>query len=199
MADKLYEIAFSGQIVDGANLETVKQTLAKIFKADEERLVQMFSGRRVLIKRQADEITMIKYRGAFQKAGAVCEIVDLSQVGSVEPEKPQVQAQSQSSQQNASAVTQRESSDYISKYPESDEIPQALLTEPLGIHAENIQELVTDIAPAGSQLLSQIEQIQEPVIDISGIDVAPVGVILAPDTGEEPPPPPDTSGLSMAD
>ncbi len=78
MSEKLFEIAFSGQIADGADLQSVKLKIAKIFKADEDRLAQMFSGRRVLIKRQADEITMVKYRGAFQKAGAICEIVNLS-------------------------------------------------------------------------------------------------------------------------
>ena len=77
MADPQFEIAFSGQIAEGADLATVKQNISKLFNADAERLEQMFSGKRVLIKRAADEATMAKYRGAFQKAGAVCEIREL--------------------------------------------------------------------------------------------------------------------------
>ena len=192
MADKLYDIAFSGKIVDGADLELVKRKIGKIFNADEARLAKMFSGQRVLIKRNADEITMIKYRGAFQKAGASCEVVELSQAETSTPVK------SLQSVKKETVVAQNET-EYVSKYPESDEIPQALLSEPLGIHAKNIQDLATDIAPVGSQLLNQLEEVPEPVIDISGMGVAPVGTTLSDDNGEEPPPPPDTSGLSMAD
>jgi len=189
MAIKLFEIAFSGQIEEGADLQSVKQKIGKIFKADEARLAQMFSGRRVLIKREADEIAMVKYRGAFKKAGAICEIVDLSQKA-VEtlPSAPR------GSSDNAVS-----SDGYVSKYPESDVVPQALLTVPLEVSGDNIGDLATDIAPVGSQMQHQIHEVSEPEIDISGIDVAPVGSDLISRKGDEPPPPPDTSGLSMAD
>lgn len=194
MTDKLFEIAFSGQIVKGADLQSVKQKIGKIFKADEERLNLMFSGRRVLIKRQADEITMVKYRGAFQKAGAICEIVDLSQADARPQSKPPQQPENK-----PPVPPQNDDSEYVSKYPESDEIPQALLSRPLGISAESIQDLATDLAPAGIQLLYHIEQIEEPAIDISGMDVAPVGSNLSVKEAEEIPAPPDTAGLTMAD
>ncbi|MBC8210760.1 MAG: hypothetical protein H8E21_06800 [Gammaproteobacteria bacterium] len=192
MSEKLFEIAFSGEIVPGADLETVKQKIATIFKADEARLTQLFSGRRMLIKRQADEITTIKYRGAFQKAGAICEVVELSEQAAAPetasappPQKP--------------APVQSAGSDYVSKYPESDLVPQALLTEPLGIRGENIEELAADVAPVGSPMQPHIKDVKAPVIDTSGFDVAPVGSVLTTRKGEPPPPPPDTSGLSMAD
>jgi len=193
MAEKLFDIAFSGQIADGADLQAVKQKIGKIFKADETRLAKMFSGRRVFIKRQADEITMIKYRGALQKAGAVCEIVDLS--GEIEdaPDKP-------SQAVNKSPETPQVSdSEYVSKYPESDEVPQALLTIPLDVNGENIEDLPADVAPVGSSMQHQIKEVNEPEIDISGIDVAPVGSDMSLNKGGEAPPPPDTSGLTMAD
>jgi len=189
MSEKIFEIAFSGEIMPGADLETVKRKIATVFKADEARLAQLFSGRRMLIKRQADEITMIKYRGAFQKAGAICEVVELN-----EPVAPAPAA--------AKPVTRpvpSQSAAYVSKYPESDLVPQALLTEPLGIRGENIEELAAEVAPVGSPMQHQIKEVKAPVIDTSGIDVAPVGSTLTTRKGEQPPPPPDTSGLSMAD
>jgi len=193
MADKLFDIAFSGQIVDGADLPAVKKVIGKIFKVEGAKLEQMFSGRRVLIKRQADEITMIKYRGAFQKAGAVCEIVDLSKDVAVAQDKP-AQADNK-----APATPQNNDSEYVSKYPESDEVPQALLATPLAAKGENIQDLSADVAPVGSSMQHKIETVDEPVIDISGIDVAPVGSDMSQNNGEEVPPPPDTTGLTMAD
>ena len=41
MADPQFEIAFSGQIAEGADLATVKQNISKLFNADAERLEQM--------------------------------------------------------------------------------------------------------------------------------------------------------------
>ena len=194
MSEKLFEIAFSGQIADGADLQSVKLKIAKIFKADEDRLAQMFSGRRVLIKRQADEITMVKYRGAFQKAGAICEIVDLSIAEAGSHKKAD-----QPLANKTSSVVQNDGSEYVSKYPESDEVTQALLSTPLTISGDEIEDLVTDVAPVGSPMQHQILEAEEPVIDISGIDVAPVGSDLSPIKADEPPPPPDTTGLTMAD
>ena len=193
MTDKLFDIAFSGQIVDGADLQVVKQVIGKIFKADEARLAKMFSGRRILIKRQADEITMIKYRGAFQKAGAVCEIVDLSE------QAESTAGNSPPPVNKTPEAPQTDDAEYVSKYPESDEVPQALLSIPLDVNGENIQDLSADVAPVGSSMQDQIKAVEEPVIDISGIDVAPVGSDMSQNKGEAPPPPPDTTGLTMAD
>lgn len=196
MSEKQFEIAFSGEIVEGADLQSVKQKIGKIFNADEARLAKMFSGQRVLIKRQADEVTMIKYRGAFQKSGAVCEVVELSSTAE-SPATPQPDSVPPSS--GETVVPQSGNSGYVSKYPESDDIPQALLTEPLGVNGDSIQQLDADLAPVGSPVQHQINEVEEPVIDISGMDVAPVGSDLSPKETEATPPPPDTTGLSMLD
>ncbi len=193
MTGQLFEIAFSGQIVEGADLETVKQHIAKIFKADDKRLEQLFSGQRVLIKRQVDEITAAKYRGAFQKAGAMCEVRALTD-NPAESVKPPTAPPVQSA-----PVTPPKDDDYASKYAESERVPEALLTDPLGVNGEAIADLGADIAPVGSQIQHQIKEDETPNIDISGIDVAPVGSDLSTGPEDEPPPPPDTSGLTMAD
>jgi hypothetical protein len=193
MAEKFFEIAFNGVIRPGAELEVVKQKLGQMFKADEARLAHMFSGNRVFIKRKADEITMIKFRAAFQKAGAICEIVELNET--------EVDAPDSASAVDASttAETENTTDKYVSKYPQSNEVPQALLTEPLGVSAGQIEELSTDLAPVGSQLLHEYVDPPEPQIDISGIEVAPVGSVLSQSKEEAPPAPPDTSSLSLAD
>ena len=195
MSEKLFEIAFSGKIVDGADLDSVKQKIASLFKADEARLNQLFSGRRVVVKRQADEITAIKFRGAFQKAGAICELVELTDAATAR----QAPVAPGSAADSRVAPAQSSGSAYVSKYAESDLVPEALLTEPLGIKGEDIQDLGADVAPVGSPIQHQIKEVPEPVIDTSGFDVAPVGSVLTTKKGDTPPPPPDTSGLSMAD
>lgn len=186
MSDDLFEIAFSGQIIEGADPAQVKRQIGQIFKADATRLEQLFSGRRVVIKRQADEATANKYRAAFHRAGAICDIRSLNSRTSNEALNPQPQKD---------AAHQP----YESKYPESDMVPQALLSDPLGISAESIEALNVDIAPVGSPMQHQIKETPQPSIDIGDLEIAPVGSTLSSAQQKELPPVPDTSGLSLAD
>lgn len=198
MTDQLFEIAFSGQIADGADLETVKKHIASIFKADEDRLAQLFSGKRMIIKRSVDAATAAKYRGAFEKAGAICEVLQLGQPDAQPPaQQPPVASAAPAASSPAPEVETAE--DYVSRYPESEQIPQALLTEPLGVKGEEIPDLVADVAPVGSMMQHQIKQNPEPDIDITGFNIAPVGSVLSSGDKTTPPPPPDTTGLTLAD
>ncbi len=209
MSEELFEIAFSGQIADGADLQTVKQKIGQIFKADETRLAQMFSGRRVVIKREADAATVAKFRGAFEKAGAVCDIRSLSDAAPApEPPPAAVAAAAPAAEPPAAAAepaavtatpAAETAEDYVSRYPESEKIPEALVRPEGLVNGDQIEALNADMAPVGSQMLDQVEDVAEPQIDISGIDVAPVGSELSTTPEEEPPPPPDTSGLTLAE
>jgi hypothetical protein len=195
MSEQLFQIAFSGQIADQADLETVKLHIGRIFKADAARLEQLFSGQRVIIKRGVDAAVAAKYRGAFEKVGAICEVVALGQ--------PAVQTSVQepvADPQPAQATAQSAAAEnYVSRYPESEQIPPALLTEPLGVTGNEIPDLAADVAPVGSMMQHQFRDDPQPDIDISGFDVAPVGSILKTSVDQEPPPPPDTSGLALED
>lgn len=197
MSEQLFEIAFSGRIAEGAELETVKLHIAKIFKADAARMEQLFSGKRMIIKRSVDASTAAKYRGAFEKVGAICEVMAVgsapaatgSAVVATHDEKPVTQAS-----EGAPGAE-----DYVSRYPESDEVPQALLTEPLGVKGNEIPDLAADIAPVGSMMQHQIKEDPVPDIDTTGFDIAPVGSTLSSDDKKPAPPPPDTTGLTLAD
>ncbi len=191
MSEQQFEIAFSGKIADGADLESVKQHIGKIFKADAAKLAQMFSGKRIIIKHAVDEATVAKYRGAFQKAGAICEVRALG--------SDPVAAATQPAAVKPAAPVPPPAEPYQSRYAESDVVPQALLTDPLGIQGDQIDDLVADVAPIGSSMQDNYSADAEPSIDISGMDIAPVGATLDQGSQEAPPPPPDTSGLTLAD
>ncbi|WP_312290993.1 hypothetical protein, partial [Stutzerimonas nitrititolerans] len=70
----LYEIAFSGQLLPGARLEQVEANLSKLFQADAQRIAQLFSGRRIVIKQNLDFAAVEKYRQAMERAGAQVEV-----------------------------------------------------------------------------------------------------------------------------
>jgi len=78
MKESLYEVAFSGQIQEAAELDAVKARIAKIFKADEATIAQLFSGKRIVIKENMSAEAADKYSRAFTKAGAVCELTLMS-------------------------------------------------------------------------------------------------------------------------
>lgn len=187
MSDQLFEVAFSGQISEGAELGEVKAKVAKMFNADEAKLGQLFSGKRVVIKKNIDKATATKYQSALNRAGALCEI---SPLGGAAPAAAPAAAVDKPA--TAAPAAQIETGDYGEVAP-----PPA--TDPLGITGDQIEDLAASIAPVGSELKVEYQQVDEPEFDLSGLEVAPVGSDLDTATKKAEPPPPDTSGITMAD
>ena len=199
MSDELFEVAFSGQISDGAESAEVKAKVAKMFNADDAKLAQLFSGRRVVIKKNIDRATAAKYQTALNRAGAECEIclmggapvAQSAPATAKDPAAPTAAAAAKPASAAASAV-EIETGDYGEVAP-----PPA--TDPLGITGDQIEDLAVSIAPVGSELQSDYQDIAEPEFDLNGLEVAPVGSDLDSAPKKPAPPPPDTSGITMAD
>ena len=75
MSEKQYNVEFSGQVIPGWNIDEVKSNLAKLLKADEEKIYKLFSGGRFVIKKNADHQTAIKTNNVLKDAGADCVII----------------------------------------------------------------------------------------------------------------------------
>jgi hypothetical protein len=190
MSNQLFEVAFAGQISDGANLEEVKARIAKMFNADDAKLAQLFSGKRVVIKKNIDQATATKYKTALNRAGAECEVSSMG--GEPAATTPAAAPEPAQAPASAAAAVQIETS-------YDGEVPPPPKTDPLGISGDDIEDLGASIAPVGSELQSEYAAVEEPQIDLSGLEVAPVGSDLDPTPKKPPPPPPDTSGITMAD
>jgi len=78
MNESLHEVTFSGQIQEGAELDAVKARIAEMFKADEATIAKLFSGRRVVIRKNLSAEAADKYSRAFTRAGAICELTLIS-------------------------------------------------------------------------------------------------------------------------
>ena len=196
MSDQLFEVAFSGQINEGADLDDVKDKVGKIFKADEGKLALLFSGKRVVIKKNIDQATAAKYQVALGNAGAVCEIVVMDDAAAA--------AQTQAAAPVTTAASAEpvpgsppSLTDYETEYDGEVEPPPQ--TDPLGITGEQIEDLGVSVAPAGSELQDEHAEPEAPQIDLSGLDIAPVGSDIGSTRKEQDPPPPDTSGITLAD
>lgn len=74
MESLLYNVIFSGEIVQGHTLTGVKKSLQTIFPIDEQQIELLFTGQPVYVKHQVDLQTAERFQAAFQQAGAVCRI-----------------------------------------------------------------------------------------------------------------------------
>jgi hypothetical protein len=194
MSDQLFEVAFCGQISEGANLDEVKARVGKMFKADDAKLAQLFSGKRIVIKKNIDQATATKYQTALNRAGAECEVNPL---GGAAPVAPAAATAPVAAPAESNAAATPSSVEYETAYDGEVEPPPQ--TDPLGITGDEIEDLVASIAPIGSELQDAHETAETPQIDLAGLDVAPVGSDIGATKKDAEPPPPDTSGITMAD
>ncbi len=192
MSDQLFEVAFAGEIADGADLDDVKAKVGKMFNADADKLAALFSGKRIVIKKNIDQATAAKYRTALNRAGAVCEVKPMGggAAAAAPAANPAAAKSAPAETAPAPAAQQYEAGDY-------GDVPPPPQTDPLGITPDQIEDLAVDIAPVGSELQSAYDTAEEPQIDISALDVAPVGADLSDGKKQAEPPPPDTSGITL--
>lgn len=195
MSDELFEVAFSGEIADGADLEQVKAKVGAMFKADAAKLAHLFSGKRMVIKKNIDQATANKYKTALTKAGAVCEVKSLNVAVEERPAEPVTPAPAPVAPKAAAPQPQTPSTPKPA--PASGDVPAAPQTAPLGINADEIADLPVNLAPIGSDMQDEIKVVDEPVLDIGGLDIAPAGSDLGQKKKDDTPPLPDTSGLTM--
>ena len=87
MSEKRYNLEFEGKTIPGWDIDEVKANLARLLKANEEKIYQLFSGRRFVLKKNVDHQTAIKINNVLKDAGADCIITPL-QDGSVTTPPP---------------------------------------------------------------------------------------------------------------
>jgi len=180
-----YEIAFAGQLVPGAQLESVKANLARLFQADAQRIALLFSGRRIVIKNNLDAAGAEKYRSTLLRAGALVDVRDMAEdIEEIELAPPP-------------AV----------EVPET--VPAATSPAPVG---KRLQVLPRDeymaafsgvdapdfaIAPLGVDLQDDKPELQAPPLDLSQFSLAPAGSDMGEIKAAPAPPPPDISHLKL--
>jgi hypothetical protein len=211
MAEGNYQVVFSGRIIDGAELDMVKRNVARVFNLDAERVEKLFCGRRLILKKQIDQVTAEKYQSTMQRAGAVCEIVDTTQA---QPTSEAVTATAAASNTLSEAEQGKVDAGVSLAEPgvplvEHEAVPEAnidtagmdmaevgiQLVEHEAVPEANIDTAGMDMAEVGIQLVEH-EAVPEAVIDTAGMDVAEVGVPLV-ESKEVPVAEFDTSDMSL--
>ena len=181
-----YEIAFSGQLVPGAQPELVKANMAKLFQADAQRIAQLFSGRRIVIKNNLDAAAAEKYRVTLERAGARVEVVDMDMLVEEVELAPPPPAEPVAAPAAAPVAA----------------TPGRLQVAPRDEYMAAFSDVDAPdfgIAPVGSDLQDARPEAQAPRVDLSQFSLAPVGSDMGQAKSTAPAPAPDTSHLKLQD
>lgn len=181
MDQQLYDIHFSGQLVDGVSPESAQTKLAALFNSSPDNIARIFNGKTQALKRAVNQADALKYKAAFHQAGLVVSF--------------------KSHQPTTAQLTSRPRQKPEGQPQPSKEIPS---TGPKRAEKSQIrqnQASVSDwsVAPAGSDILQQHERTLPPArpIDTSGIKM--VSVFFEPEVdAAKPADAPDTRHISMA-
>lgn len=181
-----YNVYFSGQILEGQELPTVRANMAKLFNADEATLNKLFSGKAQLVKRDCDKATALKYKQAIEKAGA-SPIIKTAEATPAPSRTAPVRK----------PMTAAERIAALASAPDLGAQPEAADSQVSPEPADRPFEGNIALTPSGTEVLSAEER-TGPVassVNTPDLDVDTSGQRLS-DTPPTPPAAPDTSHLS---
>ena len=189
MAEQQFHIVFKGQLVKGASAEQVRNNLAKLFKAEPDKLNHLFAGKPVFIKKGLDRTGADKYEAVLRRAGAVVEIVDAS-TPAAKPAEPPAEAITPSQPEKPANTPQAPADMTMAEVG-------VTLVEHVPPPPADFDTTHLNLAEVGVDLV-EAEKLAAPDYDLSGLALDPVGVDLV----EKTPVPPaefDTSDLSLSE
>ncbi len=169
---RLFNIIFRGRVQQGAAPETVRANLARLFRISPEKVEALFSGQRVVLKKDADQATTMKFRAALKQAGALCEVEPVAAGPSVTATTP-----SPASQAATVPVTSLDASSNAS--------PTTHSAAPDAMAAQGDVQMVGTVRTGGAGFQGRFE-------------VAEPGAAMMEQPAAPPPPAPDTGHLSLA-
>ncbi len=198
MSEQRYNVVFQGELVDGADLAAVQENIARLFKMDRQKVEALFTGKKVVLRKDADQATAMKLRAAMKQAGARCDMVAVG-ADSAAPapvQKPETAPspatnravfapQEPGAQTPASAAREGASSGEL-------ETVGTIRTGGTGFSGP------FDVAPAGTDIADARDDSDVEVPDISHLSMAPPGTDLEELPRSQKAVNPDISHLSIA-
>lgn len=71
MVEKIFDVVFTGNILDGFDIAEVKSKAAQLFRLDEPKLSALFRDKPTILKKQVDAATAEKYQKILSNIGMV--------------------------------------------------------------------------------------------------------------------------------
>ncbi|SDW77067.1 hypothetical protein [Thiocapsa roseopersicina] len=77
MAEERFDLSYKGDLVPGADPARARERLTALFKLSEAGAERLFTGRPVIVKRNADAATAARFTEVFEQAGALLTVTPL--------------------------------------------------------------------------------------------------------------------------
>lgn len=167
-----YKLVFRGEVLEGQHPAVVRKRLAEAAGFGDAQLDKLFSGRPVVVKREADTATAARYQALFRKAGARLRVLP------VETED-----------------------DAVASVPSAiDPGPSADAGSPAAAASGSSASGTFDVLPAGSDLLTQGERTAfvPRNVDTGALSLEGARFTMPDSDDSSAPPAPDVSHLSVA-
>lgn len=217
-----YRLVFRGEVLDGQHPAVVKKKLGRALQLQDERLEALFSGKVVIVKKDADTSTAARYQALFKKTGARLRILPVDAAAPGPHSQGAASADSRTPASlpgNAPASAEREGPELLP--PGSDVLrdDERTKVEPVDVNTSHlqVQGAVFSVAdPPASEAAApdvghlSLAEVGEDLgpdaapdtapLDLSKLnfEVADVGVDMDQRPRQAPPPAPDTNHLDLA-
>lgn len=206
MDQPLYDVFFTGKLVEGADPNTARDSFAKLFKASPEAVEKFFNGKAQALKRGVNKEEALKYKAALHKAGMMVAFKAHQTEASAAAPQPAVAGEEDWSLAPVG-------SDVLKPDERHDVAPREIDTSAIKMVSAfaTVEEEAKPVPPApdtshisvaqaGEDLLVDKPEAPPPLpLDLDSITLAPPGTELEELHDDLPPLDPDISGLSMAE
>ena len=85
MSEPIYNLVFRGEVLEGQHRAVVAKRLAALLKLDPGKAGALFSGKAIVLKRNAPKAVAARYQAAFRKAGARLRVMAAEGVEAANP------------------------------------------------------------------------------------------------------------------
>jgi hypothetical protein len=110
---KKFQVVFTGEMEDGADLTAVKRKLVEVFKTTPERIERLFAGQPAIINQNLDEVHAQEYIKALTSIGVRCKIEPMPEVFVIPPPKVATQQIQPTQSQHTSKRTYSKSGFFV--------------------------------------------------------------------------------------
>lgn len=217
MAEPSFHLVFRGEVLEGQQQADVAKRLAALLKMEPAKVGALFSGKPVVLKRDAPKSVAAKYQAAFKNAGARLRVVaadsdrTAAQAKAAPPRASRAPSAAPEPPPKKMSLAERLAAEEAAKV-EAPGPDAASAGAPNVVDGRPGAASVPDdapgadafsLAPAVGDLVSEEERprVAAVEVDVSHLSAAPAGTGSLEEVLEHlpPPPAPDVSGISLAE
>jgi hypothetical protein len=176
-----YRLVFRGEILDGQQKAAVKARLGATLKVDGARLDAMFTGKAVVIRKDADTDTAARFQIAFKRAGARLRVLPVA----VEPDAASLAATPAPDDSTPRASTQSAAPDDASGFRLAP--IGALMSEPRPAPLPATIDISRLTLASPGEPLSRTVVVDAVAPDVSHLTIAAPGTLLGNGATQTPP------------